>query len=105
MEGVVLNPIYWWYSVVVKNYFIHTYLNYMFLLYKTNTLPMVKYLFYPLFGTTGLYNRAISLFLRFWWAFFGFVISTLLLIPLLIFGILLLCLPFLVLFQIYKIFT
>ncbi|BCX13770.1 MAG: hypothetical protein KatS3mg085_302 [Candidatus Dojkabacteria bacterium] len=105
MLDIFLKPFYWWYAVIVRSYFIYLFLNYSFYLNKTDTIPMFKNIFVPLFGRKGITNRIISLFLRFWWVVFGFTFSTVLIIPMFLFGILLLILPFLPIIQTYRIVT
>lgn len=98
MGDYLFNYIFWWFFVFSRIRIKNTLNSLIYNLNLTNTLPMSKNLFVPMFQNKSLTGRFMSLFIRFWWVGFGTFFSCLLVLPSLfanIFFILLPILPFL----------
>lgn len=75
---------------------------FVFLLNLTNTLPMAKNLFVPMFGDNTGAGKFIGVFIRFWWIGFGTLFSIIMILPYLTGLIILIILPFLPLVQVAR---
>jgi hypothetical protein len=101
MQQYILNFFVWWYKIVVKGYFRQEVLSkYVFYLNKTNALPMAKNLFTPMFRDSSSFGKNISVFIRFWWVGIGTLYSSIVIIPRVLVGLVLISLPFLPLIQV-----
>jgi hypothetical protein len=100
MQDYLLNFIVWWYGVFCRNAIKALVYRTIYLLNLTNTLPMVKNLFTPLFQDNSNVGRLMSLLIRPWWIFFGTMITIVAIIPRFLLTILYIILPFVPILQI-----
>jgi hypothetical protein len=59
----------------------------------TLTIPMAKNLFRPMFGDSSSMGRFVGFFIRIWWVWLGGIMSTIMIVPNVILGLILLILP------------
>lgn len=105
MQEYLLNAIYWWFGIRVRKTWINTGIKYIFILLKTDTIPMAKNFTVPLYRDKSFGGRVISIFIRFWWIFIGNIISLFYIVPFVSWAIFVTTLPFLALIQVIQIIT
>lgn len=101
MRIIIVNYFTWWYLYVVKNAFTTLVLNpFIFSLYKTKTLPMLKNFSVPFFRSTEWGGKYFSVFIRSCWIILGTTFSFFKIIPGLFFALVITFIPILIWLQI-----
>lgn len=101
MRIIIVNYFTWWYLFVVKKAFTTLVFNpFVFSLYKTKTLPMLKNFSIPLFRSTEWGGKYFSFFIRSCWIILGTAISFLKVIPGLFFWLAITFVPVLIWLQV-----
>lgn len=88
MQEYLFNFFYWWFFVVLKEVWQKTWFQYIFFLQKSDTIPMARNFFVPLYRDRSFGGRIISIFIRFWWIALGNVMSLIFIFPYLAWAIL-----------------
>jgi hypothetical protein len=96
MKRYLIDPIHWYFLVFFKDFAQEHFLNqYIFFLNKTNTIPMMKNLFVPIYQDQSSIGKAMGFIIRSIWITYGSIVSTIKIIPFLLVSVLVLVLPFL----------
>lgn len=94
MKRYLIDPIYWYFAVFFRDFAQRNFVNqYIFFLNKTNTIPMAKNLFVPIYRDESSMGKAIGFIIRFLWIGYGSVVSSIKIIPFLLFSALVFVLP------------
>jgi len=95
MQEYLINFFIWYYLIRVQKYIHYQVIErFIYLLNRTDTLPMAQNLFHPLFQDNSFSGRFIGFFIRFWWITIGIIVSILLIVPNIVISIILVTLPF-----------
>ncbi len=100
MREYFLNFFVWYYLIKFGEYLRFVRFVFVFLMMKTNALPMIKYIKYPMFGDYSRLGKIIGPILRFFWALIGSIISLIVIIPFLFLVPIVFLLPILPVIQI-----
>jgi len=84
MKEYLINFFVWWYVYKMSDYALYIKHRFTFLMIQTRALPMLKYLFTPLYGYDSFTGIIISFFIRITWGFWGLVLCCILVFPFLI---------------------
>ncbi len=102
MNEYFYNAFYWWYMIKVKEYFLFVRRRYLFMLNRTDSLPMARNMFRPMFGDETKMGYMIGIFIRIWWVSIGVTLSSFLIIPYILFGVFLFLLPLIPFIQLFR---
>lgn len=102
MAEYTINFIIWWYFYKLPEISRTILFQYVFMLNKTRSLPMAQNLFKPLYGDTSSTGILIGIPIRFFWMMGGGILSTLYIIPFVLFLLLFATLPLVPVIQIFN---
>ncbi len=105
MKRYLIDPIYWYFLIFFKDFAQKNFLNqYVFFLNKSNTIPMARNLFIPLYQDQSSTGKSLAFIIRSIWIVYGSIVSTIRIIPNLLVAVFVLMLPFIGIFFILNAF-
>lgn len=93
MKALTIDFFIWWYRFKSIEQLDMLRYRLFYYLHITRTLPMLQNIFYPLFGDNRWSGRFVGFFIRFWWIIIGGIITTIIMIPFVIYTVAFIALP------------